>query len=183
MPFSLVDSASELSMTRFCLEDLIQFETGCKVLIISLISSSEVLLRMPLVFAEIRGLSVELATVELTLEASFIDYGTYRSLRREIGEPLDETPPEAIPNWDPTTGQLTFNGELARKVSQRAENARLILDFFEDLGLPSHIDNPLPGGAISGKLRETVRTLNKKLSIIRFYADGKSEGVLWQVDD
>jgi len=142
--------------------------------------TSEVLLRMPLVFAELRGLSVELASIELALEASFIDYGTHRSLRRQIGEPLDELQSKVIPDWDPDTGKLVFEGEIVRKVSGRAENVRIVLGSFQELGWPSLIDNPLPGGADSNKLRETIRTLNKGLSVIRFYADGKAKGVLWQ---
>jgi hypothetical protein len=143
----------------------------------------EGLAQMPETFAVVRGLSLERSTIELAMEAGFLEYGEYRSLRREIGEQVDGAELRPVPNWDPKSGELVFNGMTVRRVSSRAENMRRILGAFQESGWPHFVDNPLPGGADSQKLREAVRNLNKGLSALRFLADGSATGILWQDDN
>jgi hypothetical protein len=63
-----------------------------------------------------------------------------------------------------------------------------ILDAFEEEGWPDHILDPLSPPqsqrtaqrADSLQLRDTVQSLNRGLTAIRFFADGTGTGVRWE---
>ena len=104
-------------------------------------------------------------------------------LRREFNLlPMQPDNQAAKPVWNATTGQLLFRGTVVRRCRGRsvARNIFQILDKFEDAKWPSRIDDPLPGVSDPQRLRETVRTLNLGLQMIRFFADGDGKGVIWE---
>lgn len=85
------------------------------------------------------------------------------------------------PRWD---GELLRVGSVqVATVSPRAKNLRLVLDAFEEEHWPKRIDDPLPGGCDTPdtRLRETVRTLNKKQEAVLFESDGTGEGITWKL--
>jgi hypothetical protein len=57
---------------------------------------------------------------------------------------------------------------------------RKILNVFQEDQWKHHIDNPLPGGPNSRKLRQTVYDLNEGLSGIKFFSAGGAKRVQWQ---
>lgn len=126
------------------------------------------------------GFSFERAMLDIAMEASVIDGGRHRRLRRQIGEPVEDTKDGPRPVWDAENGELFYRGKMIRKVSPQGTAIRPVLNAFEEDGWRRRIDNPLTGGAKSNKLRETVRTLNSGLKHIKFYADGTATGILWQ---
>jgi hypothetical protein len=131
------------------------------------------------VVAKQRRLSLECALLDLAYAVDAIETGQYQRLRRAVGGPVN-TEYRPIPCWDPESGVLSFNGRTIRRFSPRATNARPVLSAFQEQGWPVRIDDPLPRGGNSRRLRETVRTLNGKTEAIKFFSDGKSSGFRWQ---
>jgi hypothetical protein len=129
-------------------------------------------------YAKLRGHTPARALVELAKSVSLLDEAEYRRLRAAIDEPVE--PPRTVPRWDAASGKLYFRGEIVRTVTRRGTNMRLILDAFDDAGWPLWIYNPLPGGADSGKLRQTLYDLRKTLKAINLIPDGTATGILWQ---
>jgi hypothetical protein len=126
-----------------------------------------------------RGTSLERAVIELAHNLDLLASGSYKVLRRSISEPVDERIDD-LPVWDASAGKLSLGGAVIRPVAQRAKNVRKILNAFQEDQWKHHIDNPLPGGAKSRTLRETVRTLNERLSGIEFFCDGRAKGIRWE---
>ena len=85
-----------------------------------------------------------------------------------------------IPIWDRVQSELRFNGKVIRKVHRRAANLIRVLDAFQEQGWASRIDDPLPGGRDSQRLRETVRTLTDGEMPITFNSDGTGAGIEWK---
>jgi hypothetical protein len=129
--------------------------------------------------AQQRETSLERAVIELAHDLDLLGSGSYKVLCRSINEPMDERMDD-LPDWDASAGKLSLGGEVIRPVSPQAKNVRKILNAFQEDHWKSRIDNPLPGGANSRTLRETVRTLNEGLSGIKFFSDGSATGVRWQ---
>ncbi len=100
---------------------------------------------------------------------------------REIGE-SETNHVRVLPVWNQDTGELRFGDQVVRRVRSRtrADNIVRILDAFQEDGWPDRIDDPLPGGSDSQRLREAVRTLNQDLERIRFRADGTGTGIAWE---
>lgn len=96
-------------------------------------------------------------------------------------EPQDNRNASA-PSWNKTRGELSFEGNLAKKVRNigAAKNVVLILDTFQELKWPEKIDDPLPGGADGKRLRDAIESLNKGLIGIRFRPDGTGMGITWE---
>lgn len=139
------------------------------------------------IYARAKNVSLEAAIVELTRHMGFpeIDY-LYLSqeLSHFTGEQISPlvSVPEEKPKWYPDRNELWFQGECVRSVNGRtiATNLHPILDVFEEEGWPSRIDDPLPNGPDSERLRSTVYTLNRGLQSILFRADGAGEGIRWE---
>jgi len=81
--------------------------------------------------------------------------------------------------WDRTNGRLTIDGKLAKTIKNLgpAKNVTLILDAFQELGWPDRIDDPLPNGADSQRLKDTLDSLNDNLVCLRFSRDGTGKGI------
>jgi len=87
------------------------------------------------------------------------------------------------PRWDSKRGQLRWGRACVRKVGLQARNIRLIFDAFEELGWPPSMDDPLPGDdndAVT-RLKDTVKTLNRGLRILRFRIEN-GHRILWELD-
>ena len=82
------------------------------------------------------------------------------------------------PNWDPERSELTLSGQVIRKISPRADNLLKIVQDFQQFGWPHKIDSPFLPGEFQ-KRNEAIRELNKRLTRIRFKADGSGEAITW----
>jgi hypothetical protein len=102
----------------------------------------------------------------------------------EAGPPSAELPidlaPE-LPTWDSESCRIIFRGEVVRSVAKRATNCICILTAFNECGWPYCIDDPLPGGKDADRLNQAVRTLNKGLHGIEFFAAGDGQSIGWKV--
>ncbi len=87
----------------------------------------------------------------------------------------------AKPAFDPVSRQLSYRGEILRLFKRPAENQERIVKAFHEDRWPTRIDDPLQ----KGKLNQTIRDLNRSLKqpSIRFRADGRGEGVIWERAD
>lgn len=132
------------------------------------------------VYAFANGRTFERAMLDLAMEGSVIGVGEHRRLRRQIGEPIEERDDLPRPHWDRNAGKLFYRGEVIRKVSRLGTDIRLILDAFQDANWETRIDNPLPGGPKSKKLRDAIDSLKEGLKGITFFADGTATGILWR---
>lgn len=146
-------------------------------------------------YARVKHLSLEAAIVELTRFLGFpeIDYlylcqELFHFTGERIGPLETESSPQVIstvtgmPAWDSDRNQLWFEGQVVRQYRGRTVATRIhrILDAFREEGWPCRIDDPLPNGPDSGRLRSAISKLNEGLSGIRFFADGSGEGILWE---
>lgn len=129
------------------------------------------------VVARQRGLSLECALLVLSRELDLIGAGRYESMRRAIGESIDNGI-KSVPNWDAASGTLRFNGDVVRQVHGRAKYIRILLDSFEEQHWQSRIDSPFQRAAQSRRLRDTVDSLKDGLRLITFRCDGFG-GVEW----
>lgn len=85
------------------------------------------------------------------------------------------------PHWNGDTGELTIGGKLAKTIRylRQAKNVVRILTEFTECDWPERIDDPLPGGRDTERLKNTLDSLNRNLSLIRFSGDGTGEGIRW----
>ena len=141
------------------------------------------LARLPELFANCRGFSLERATLELALHGSLLIYGDYLLLRQQIREPLGKTDSAPRPDWDSDTGKLSFQGVVVRKVGARAKNVRCVLGAFQKKNWPNRIDIPLRATRKSSKskvVRNALSNLNRQLSALKFHGDGTGKGICWE---
>ena len=132
-------------------------------------------------YAQLRGCSLERSAVDLAFEGRVIGAAQHRCLRRDIGEPIEEINDQPRPIWNSDTGELIYRNKVVRKVSRKGSEIRKILDAFHEQRWPLRIDNPLPGGRNSKRLRDTLESLRYKLRNLTFEADGSASGVLWRI--
>jgi excisionase family DNA binding protein len=87
----------------------------------------------------------------------------------------------SIPSWNTDLSQLTLDGQIIRRVRQagRATNIVAILDEFQVEGWPARVADPLPDGDHE-HLRDAIKQLNVGLTKIRFRADGRGKGIIWE---
>jgi hypothetical protein len=87
------------------------------------------------------------------------------------------------PVWDKDRGTLEYDGQLVKRIKNLgpAKNVVAVLIAFEEAHWPQRIDDPLPEGLDPRRrLNETLRSLNKNLAGIRFFADGTGKGICWE---
>lgn len=131
-------------------------------------------------YARIRRTSPARTLADLAQSVNLLSDLDHRRLRRLIGEPLRPTP--SLPVWDRSSGLLRYEGNIVRKVNANGGNIRRILDCFEEQGWQSRVDNPLPGGSDSKRLRNALASLHAGLSVLRFQADGSASGIRWNAE-
>jgi hypothetical protein len=105
--------------------------------------------------------------------------------RLDRGESLD-SPFVSVarkPVWDPDRRELHFNGRVIRKIRRYTKShLDLVMESFQEMGWPCRIDDPtppMPNQVESEKRYEIVKSLNKGLTAIAFFTDGKKFG--WRV--
>jgi hypothetical protein len=82
------------------------------------------------------------------------------------------------PKWESETNTLYFRGEVCKKVVNVSQaKYTQILSAFEEEGWPANIMDPME----FGKRWEALRSLNKGMKHIEFFADGTGEGIGWRV--
>lgn len=91
--------------------------------------------------------------------------------------------PVQVPSWD---GKRLRWGDVAvREFRQPADNQKLILATFQELGWVAEIDDPLPGSPeVDAKIRlhDTIKDLNRYMRprLLHFAGDGTGGGVRWE---
>jgi hypothetical protein len=109
-----------------------------------------------------------LAAHEKAAKSAEAVVGIFRALRDRILESLQQAAslkPEK-PSWNGETLQLKFRDKCVRRLRPDAEKMRVVLQCFEDANWPEHVQ--LPSTWDDQTVRETVKTLNKELSSLRF---------------
>jgi hypothetical protein len=144
----------------------------------------QTLVDMPQIWGRLRDMTLESAVLDLAMRMNLVSPGDHQNLHEALGlvaTPAGGTGP--VPVWDDTAHVLRFQGRIIRRLHRpsRSVNMIAILTAFEEEGWPRKIDDPLPNGRDPGRLRETVRSLNRNLEHIRFHADGSGEGVRWEL--
>jgi hypothetical protein len=97
--------------------------------------------------------------------------------------PTGPTDPAQRPRWDADRRELRFRGQVLKRYRSPAPNQELVLAAFEEEGWPPRIDDPLPPHADQDskrRLRDTIATLNRGQEKIRFFADGRGQGICWE---
>jgi hypothetical protein len=89
------------------------------------------------------------------------------------------------PVWNQGRRELRIGGALVKRFRQPAKNQLSILESFQELGWPAHIDNPLTGGGdvdARDRLHDTIRRLNNHVGrVILFLSDGLGQGITWEL--
>ena len=91
-----------------------------------------------------------------------------------------------LPSWDATRHLLTFHGQLVKHFKSPAHNQELILSTLQEVGWPTHVDDPLPPSPdldAKRRLNDAIRCLNKNQVnvLLHFRCDGTGQGILWEV--
>jgi len=104
-------------------------------------------------------------------------------LFEEIGENRPHRQPTSRPVWNEETGDLTFRGMVVRHIEKlgQAKNIVRILNAFQEEDWPSRIDDPLDPDPGKQRLPSAIKSLNKRISVIRFHSDGCGEGICWSL--
>lgn len=89
-----------------------------------------------------------------------------------------------VPIWDPEARELWVGGQMVKRFTRPAPVLELVLEAFQEMGWPSHLDDPLPpenGIVPEERLRDTVRRLNRCQEPLRihFTSDGLGAGIRW----
>lgn len=95
---------------------------------------------------------------------------------------LEASASEAKPSWDKESFDLSFHGEVIRRIGRpdRATNLLRVLNAFQSQGWPARIADPLPGLRDFVRLHKTIFSLNRGLKRIVFRADGTGAGIRWE---
>jgi hypothetical protein len=130
----------------------------------------------------IRGGSDLRALIEIAFALNLLNETDHDWLVREIGEELDQPKLRSgRPTWDRCQGRLFFGGNVIRSIRtmKGPSNIHVILEAFEKRAWPIQIDNPLRNG--QQQLHQALRSLNTKLSGIRFHASGGGTIISWKI--
>lgn len=130
-------------------------------------------------YAEAKGISLEASVIEIWRNYNLPDID-YNWLCRELfhftGErlgplSLDSSTCDQF-MWNSEIGILRYQGKQIRKVktSNDSRNIRRVLDVFQEDGWPEQVGNPFPGNPDKEQIKDTLKSLNSGLSVIRFKA-------------
>lgn len=121
------------------------------------------------------------AIVELAYKLDFISPSEAEDLTRSLGEAEVTEIRPFRPHWNKESGELLFRGKVVKKVKRRnhAKNVVAVLNSFQKEGWSNGIDDPLSSERLPSRLRDTVKSLNTNLIMIRFEADGSGERITW----
>ena len=96
--------------------------------------------------------------------------------------------PHPKPRWDRVRGELYFGSVLARKVRGSAKNLMRLLDKFEKSNWPECIEDPFDEKVRDhvpnpDRLKESVRSMNENIKIIKFHAHKRAMKISWSRSD
>lgn len=125
---------------------------------------------------------LEEAVIEIGERCEFISAETAKQLRDELGLRVvskNSKHGAAKPHWNDSTGELTFDSEIVRRVrlTSQPSNVRTILRAFQKEKWRRRIENPLVDQHC---LHQTLRSLNKGLQKLRFRA-AEAKYAFWEV--
>jgi hypothetical protein len=91
-----------------------------------------------------------------------------------------------VPFYDHERRELRARGQLIKRFMHQAPDQHTILSSFQELGWPSHIDDPLSpkhtGQDAKLRLRDAINRLNRhqENKLVHFRGDGTGRGILWE---
>ncbi|MBI3466617.1 MAG: hypothetical protein HY000_26690 [Planctomycetes bacterium] len=98
-----------------------------------------------------------------------------------------DSPPQSnveIPHWDQRARELSFHGELVKRLNALAWIQIAIFEIFELERWARRIDDPLPYSKekSKGRLHDAIVRLNRgqRRPLIRFHGDGTGQGIIWE---
>jgi hypothetical protein len=127
---------------------------------------------------------LEQAVLDLASRAHLLASGELQSLQEALNITAPGTASNLeLPSWDDDRAELWFRGEVIRRIARPTDstNVILLIRAFQEENWGRRIHDPLPGVRDPERLRQTIRSLNARLTAIRFLADGTGNGVLWEV--
>ncbi|ADB14954.1 hypothetical protein Psta_0259 [Pirellula staleyi DSM 6068] len=118
---------------------------------------------------------------------------------KKAGPPIpDDEPAVAVdrPSWNSRSRELSYKGQVVRRLATTATRAAQLVEAFENAGWPYEIDRPFRDNSHDGeqlsnvrktqldqvakeKLRTAVDSLNDKLTSIRFQTSKAGNSVGW----
>ena len=121
-----------------------------------------------------------LAAVKIAEEIDLLTLTVSKRLLNALGEKHRNTA-KGKPNWDRLNSCLMFRDEVVRSIQTRKipTNPVLLLEKFEKDNWPQQIESPPDWD--NEKIRETLRTLNHGLKIIKFERRDGSKIIQWRV--
>ncbi|MEQ8212259.1 MAG: hypothetical protein RH917_20840 [Lacipirellulaceae bacterium] len=119
------------------------------------------------------------------IEGHLIHLQELRSLQHDLIHALEAIAGKdpSLPMWDSATGELTYEGKLAKEVQTNASQQRKILDLFEKQGWPSRLS--LDDVFDDEQVRRHAKRLKKNCSLITFTSSSSKEagtGICWQTE-
>ena len=89
------------------------------------------------------------------------------------------------PFWDSETRQLKVGRRLVKRLTRPAPTLELVLQAFQEMDWPAHLDDPLPpehGLDPRQRLHDTIKRLNhcQRPLTLRFLGDGSGRGIIWE---
>jgi|GEM_PF-4927712 hypothetical protein len=130
-----------------------------------------------------KNLEIQVAIVQLGRHLQWIRDFEFNWLCREfcISERELRSGTDSI-LWDVETGTLMIDGEVVGRIVQLAQatNQVTVLNAFQRKRWPRRIPDPLPGRRDPERLNQTIRSLNRGFTGIRFHADGTGAGIFFE---
>jgi len=129
-----------------------------------------------------KEVSRERAIVDIAYALDWLETAKCEWLLEVIGEQASTV---IKPQWNNTTGELWFDGDLVRKVANmtKAKNVVAILNTCEENGWPQSFADPITSGEDSDTRRRVLESLNKGLKRLRFVCNGDGRTFSWKVLD
>lgn len=133
-------------------------------------------------WAKAKEVSRERALVDIAYALDWLETAKCEWLLEVIGEKASTV---IKPQWNNTTGELWFDGELVRKVANmaKAKNVVTILNTCEENGWQERFADPITSGKDSDTRRRVLESLNKGLKRLRFVCNGDGQTFSWKVLD
>lgn len=138
------------------------------------------------IWAKLRAISPKQAIVDLGVELNLITDLDRRQLLRKLGEQVKPMG-APLPVWDRSLGHLRLGDIVIKRVRRLkvATNAIRILNLFQEMGWPPHMEDPLTPcknlrQSPKKRLQDVIKSLNENLKLIRFRGDGTGAGIVWE---
>jgi len=132
------------------------------------------------IWRKARELTPAGTVVDIGYDFDWLDTPTRVQVIKALGEELQRS---VLPQWLKSTGEVWFRGSVVRRIARplQAKKIVAILDTFEEMGWPRHIDDPITSGRpYSEARRRAIESLNKGLTDIRFFCAGDGERFCWK---